>query len=75
MPSHDLKSWVLCQGQEILCAPEGLTAAVIDETLGGLIYMLKRNGELPPGPAFTVHLEVDYKAVRTPYIFHEILAK
>lgn len=41
----------------------GLTAAVIDETLGGLIYMLKRDGSLPPGPAFTVHLEVDYKAV------------
>ncbi|KAK9868238.1 hypothetical protein WJX84_002908 [Apatococcus fuscideae] len=40
----------------------GLTAAVIDETIGGLIYVLKREGELPPGPAFTVHLEVDYKA-------------
>ncbi|KAK9816593.1 hypothetical protein WJX72_002389 [[Myrmecia] bisecta] len=39
----------------------GLTAAVIDETLGGLAYILKREGIMGAGPAFTVHLEVDYK--------------
>lgn len=25
------------------------------------MYSLKKNGKLGPGPAFTVHLEVDYK--------------
>jgi acyl-coenzyme A thioesterase PaaI-like protein len=39
----------------------GLTAALIDETLGGINYMLKKHKLLPSGPAFTVHLEVDYK--------------
>ncbi|KAK9845096.1 hypothetical protein WJX74_010532 [Apatococcus lobatus] len=54
----------ICHGAnpQALNHQTGLTAAVIDETLGGLIYMLKRDGSLPPGPAFTVHLEVDYNA-------------
>ena len=29
----------------------------------GLSYMLKKTGAASPGPAFTVHLEVDYKRV------------
>lgn len=36
----------------------GMTAAIIDETLGGLNYVLKREGIVPHGPSFTVHLEV-----------------
>ena len=35
-----------------------MTAAIIDETLGGLNYVLKREGIVPHGPSFTVHLEV-----------------
>lgn len=35
-----------------------MTAAIIDETLGGLNYVLKREGIIPHGPSFTVHLEV-----------------
>ncbi|KAK9834981.1 hypothetical protein WJX81_001794 [Elliptochloris bilobata] len=40
----------------------GMTAAIIDETLGGINYVLKRYGVVNHGPSFTVHLEVDYKA-------------
>lgn len=36
----------------------GFTAAIIDETLGGLNYVLKREGVVPHGPSYTVHLEV-----------------
>jgi acyl-coenzyme A thioesterase PaaI-like protein len=39
----------------------GFTSAVIDETTGGLVYELKKSGCLGPGPAFTAHLEVDFK--------------
>jgi hypothetical protein len=39
----------------------GLTSAVIDENLGVLNYILKRDHIVPHGPSFTVHLEVDYK--------------
>ena len=31
------------------------------ETLGGLNYVLKREGVIPSGPSFTVQLEVSYK--------------
>jgi hypothetical protein len=37
---------------------------IIDEALGALVYMLKREAVLGPGPAFTAHLEVDYKKVK-----------
>lgn len=37
-------------------------AAMIDETTGGLVFELKKAGELGGGPAFTARLEVDYKA-------------
>lgn len=42
----------------------GVSAALHDDTLGGLAYTLKRDGVagIPPGPAFTVALEVAYKA-------------
>ena len=40
----------------------GLTAAIIDESFGFLWLSLRGAGQLPfRGPAFTAHLEVDYK--------------
>ena len=46
----------------------GMTAAIMDETLGGLFLALKEAGALPFwGPAFTAALEVQYKAVRLPH--------
>ncbi|KAL4447554.1 hypothetical protein ABPG75_004773 [Micractinium tetrahymenae] len=39
----------------------GFTSAMIDETTGGLVYELKKTGELGEGSAFTARLEVDYK--------------
>lgn len=41
----------------------GLTAAIVDETLGGLNYLMKKRGMLDPGPAFTVHMTMDWKKV------------
>lgn len=48
--------------------PADLTLAlastqICDETLGALTYILKRDGVLGAGPAFTARLEVDYKKV------------
>lgn len=54
-----------------------MTAALIDDTLGGLSYMLKQirnkkrplreDGSVAPvapaGPAFTVHLDISYKQI------------
>lgn len=40
----------------------GFTAAVIDETTGGLVFELKKADQLGAGPAYTAHLEVDFKA-------------
>ncbi len=39
----------------------GLTSAIIDENIGVLNYILKRDGVVPHGPSYTVHLEVDYR--------------
>ncbi|KAL0049898.1 hypothetical protein WJX82_000211 [Trebouxia sp. C0006] len=39
----------------------GLTAAIVDETFGGLNYVMKKRGMLDPGPAFTVHMVTDWK--------------
>lgn len=39
----------------------GLSAMIVDEALGALVYLLKREQVLGPGPAFTAHLGVDYK--------------
>ena len=44
----------------------GLTAAIVDETLGGLNYVMKKRGMLDPGPAFTVHMTMDWKKVCHP---------
>ena len=42
----------------------GLTAAILDETFGFLFYAMKHHKQLPFWqPAYTAHLEVDYKAV------------
>ena len=41
----------------------GLTAAIVDETFGGLNYVMKKRGMLDPGPAFTVHMVMDWKKV------------
>ena len=42
-----------------------MTAAIVDETFGGLLLALRQAGALPFwGPAFTASLEVAYKAVR-----------
>lgn len=38
----------------------GLSAAVADESFGGLIFSLKEHGVLPGGPAYTARLEIDY---------------
>ena len=51
-----------CCAQALPCA--GMTAAIIDETLGGLNYVLKREGVVPHGPSFTVHLEVGWRLRR-----------
>ena len=46
-------------------ADVGMTAAIVDETFGGLLLALRQAGALPFwGPAFTASLEVAYKAVR-----------
>jgi len=39
----------------------GLSAAMCDEAFGGLLQGLKLDGTLPPGPAYTVHLSMQYK--------------
>ncbi len=41
----------------------GLTSSVIDESFGILVYMLKCNGSIDKGPAFTANLQVDFRAV------------
>ena len=46
---------------------------IIDEALGALVYLLKRDEVLGPGPAFTAHLGVDYKKVKlqlAPLLFY-----
>lgn len=64
-PSEGLFHSLVAMGRDVCghrCTVHGgFTSAVIDETTGGLVYSLKKNGKLGPGPAFTVHLEVDYK--------------
>ncbi|KAK9812857.1 hypothetical protein WJX72_004768 [[Myrmecia] bisecta] len=41
----------------------GLTAAIFDESFGFLFFALKKQRALPFwGPAYTAHLEVNYKA-------------
>ncbi|KAK9804588.1 hypothetical protein WJX73_003373 [Symbiochloris irregularis] len=40
----------------------GFTAALMDDAFGAIVYISKEKGHVDPGAAFTVHLEVDYKA-------------
>ena len=42
----------------------GLTAAIFDEVFGGLLFSLKKDGNIKTswGPSYTVALEVAYKA-------------
>ena len=47
VPSHIVAALPVC-----------VRAAMIDETTGGLVFELKKAGELGPGSAFTVRLEV-----------------
>ena len=58
---------VVSLGREVCGFPRvvhgGLTAAIIDESFGGLLFSLKQAGALPFwGPAYTVQLEVSYKS-------------
>jgi hypothetical protein len=58
---------VVSLGREVCGFPRvvhgGLTAAIIDESFGGLLFSLKQAGALSFwGPAYTVQLEVSYKA-------------
>jgi len=54
----------------------GFTSAYLDESLGLLFYALRQHGCLPfIGPAFTAHLEVDYKQVCPPYTTVALLYK
>ncbi|DBB18213.1 hypothetical protein WJX82_002941 [Trebouxia sp. C0006] len=58
---------VLQLGREVCGFPTivhgGFTATIMDETLGFLLFALKKQRELPFwGPAYTAHLEVEYKA-------------
>eukprot|EP00891_Asterochloris_glomerata_P007240 jgi/Astpho2/7240/Aster-01548 len=58
---------VLQLGREVCGFPRivhgGLTAAIMDETFGFLLFALKEHKQLPFwGPAYTAHLAVDYKA-------------
>eukprot|EP00884_Botryococcus_braunii_P015233 jgi/Botrbrau1/2393/Bobra.0395s0025.1 len=56
---------ILSLGDNICGHPKtvhgGLTSAIIDENIGVLNYILKRDRIVPHGPSFTVHLEVDYR--------------
>ena len=42
----------------------GVSAMIIDEALGALVYLLKREGVLGSGAALTAQLEIKYKKVR-----------
>jgi acyl-coenzyme A thioesterase PaaI-like protein len=58
---------IISLGREVCGFPRivhgGLTAAIIDESFGGLLFALKKQKALPFwGPAYTVHLEVAYKS-------------
>lgn len=58
---------VVALGREVAGFPKvvhgGLTAAIFDEAFGGLLFSLKKDGNVATswGPAYTVALEVAYK--------------
>lgn len=74
---RDMEGWYLGQskkfsaivalGRDVAGFPRvvhgGLTAAIFDEAFGGLLFSLKKAGGVTFfGPAYTVQLEVSYKA-------------
>ncbi|EFN59955.1 hypothetical protein CHLNCDRAFT_133041 [Chlorella variabilis] len=65
-PTHRTFHTLMSVGLDVCGHPSivhgGFTSAMIDETTGGLVFELKKAGELGGGPAFTARLEVDYKA-------------
>ena len=66
-----------CCGREVCGYPQtvhgGMTAAVIDETLGGLCISLWKTGALGfRPPAYTARLEVDYRQVRLAALHHSV---
>lgn len=42
---------------------------IIDETLGALVYVLKRDGIIGAGPAFTAHLGASLDLVACPLYY------
>ena len=66
-PSLKQFSAIICLGREVAGFPRvvhgGLTAAIFDEAFGGLLFSLKKDGNVATawGPCYTVALEVAYK--------------
>lgn len=67
LPSKQTFSAIVSLGREVAGFPRvvhgGLTAAIFDEAFGGLLFSLKKDGNVATmwGPAYTVALEVAYK--------------
>lgn len=60
-------SYVIQLGSDVCGYPRivhgGLTAAIVDEAFGFLFYAMRHHSQLPYwAPAFTAHLEVNFKA-------------
>lgn len=66
-PTQKKFSAIVALGREVAGFPRivhgGLTAAIFDEAFGGLLFSLKKAGGVNFwGPAYTVQLDVSYKA-------------
>ena len=67
LPAQKKFSTIISLGREVAGFPRvvhgGLTAAMFDESFGGLLFSLKKSGGFKFwGPAYTVQLEVTYKS-------------
>ena len=69
-PRNTLLSCGLLTGDMMNCSRThrgivhgGMSAMIIDEALGALVYLLKRDGVLGSGVALTAQLEIKYKKV------------
>lgn len=67
LPAQKKFSTIISLGREVAGFPRvvhgGLTAAMFDESFGGLLFSLKKSGGARFwGPAYTVQLEVTYKS-------------
>ena len=67
LPSHAIEALTWCCS-DVCGYPRivhgGLTAAIMDESFGFLFYAMRHHKQLPFwAPAFTAHLEVNFKAV------------